>query len=362
MAVDINLNNVQQEPIVVSASQTADLNKYYINVASATYTDPTPTEGKGFTVFVRNGTATVGGSAYAVAGTTIYRVYHSGAWANYTHVSTTTANTWDLLQTFTNGVKSTLFTNDDGEFKLTKTIAGSILMWTNGQDFRFSATVGGAPSVELDKTTGKLKLLDETASTVVVLDSNKGMTGETKGTAFNKNFGTTAGTVCEGNDSRLSKNITVASTVTTAGHTGNTTETILGTPLTIVAGTFIANDGLVVNLMGNTLGTAGTKTYNLYLNTVANLTGSPILIGRLATGSVAVGVRFIRNYEVESTSLIKGNVAGTGNQPHDYIIAATYSTFAPDLTVTQYLIVTGTLTNSGDTINLQSLRINRNRV
>jgi len=85
MAVDINLNNVQQEPIVVSASQTAALNKYYINVASATYTDPTPTEGKGFTVFVRNGTATVGGSAYAVVGTVIYRVYHSGAWANYTH-------------------------------------------------------------------------------------------------------------------------------------------------------------------------------------------------------------------------------------------------------------------------------------
>jgi hypothetical protein len=85
MAVDINLTNVQQEPIVVSASQTAALNKYYINVASATYTDPTPTQGKGFTVFVRNGTATVGGSAYAVVGTVIYRVYHSGAWANYTH-------------------------------------------------------------------------------------------------------------------------------------------------------------------------------------------------------------------------------------------------------------------------------------
>lgn len=202
MAVNINLNDIQQEPIIVSANQTADLNKYYINTASATYTDPTPTEGKGFTVFVRNGTATVGGSAYAVAGTTIYRVYHSGAWANYTHVSTTTANTWDLLQTFTNGVKSTLFTNDDGEFKLTKTIAGSILMWTNGQDFRFSATVGGAPSVELDKTTGKLKLLDETASGVAVLDANKGLTGETKNTAFNKNFGTTAGTVLEGNAAR----------------------------------------------------------------------------------------------------------------------------------------------------------------
>lgn len=85
------------------------------------------------------------------------------------------ANTWNLLQTFTNGVKSTLFTNDDGEFKFTKTVAGTILMWTNGQNFRFSATVGGAPSIELDKTTGKLKMLDETASKLVELDSNKGI-------------------------------------------------------------------------------------------------------------------------------------------------------------------------------------------
>jgi hypothetical protein len=36
---------------------------------------------------VRNGTATVGGTAYSVAGTVIRRVYHSGAWANYPYSS-----------------------------------------------------------------------------------------------------------------------------------------------------------------------------------------------------------------------------------------------------------------------------------
>lgn len=82
MALTVNLNDVQHEPIVVSASLTAVLNRYYVNVASSTYTDPSPFEGEGFIVFVRNGTATVGGTAYATAGTLIYRYYHSGAWAN----------------------------------------------------------------------------------------------------------------------------------------------------------------------------------------------------------------------------------------------------------------------------------------
>ena len=46
----------------------------YYNVATATYTDPSPVEGKGFTVFVRNGTATVGGMAYATGKKLLERI------------------------------------------------------------------------------------------------------------------------------------------------------------------------------------------------------------------------------------------------------------------------------------------------
>ena len=73
----------QDEATVVSSNQTAVNDGVYTVVASATFTDPSPTEGKGFSVLVRNGTATVGGTAYATAGTFIRRVFHSGAWANY---------------------------------------------------------------------------------------------------------------------------------------------------------------------------------------------------------------------------------------------------------------------------------------
>jgi hypothetical protein len=68
---------------LVSASLTASNNTQYIVNASATFTDPSPVEGKGFKVYVRNGTATVGGVAYSVAGSIIWRVFHSGSWANY---------------------------------------------------------------------------------------------------------------------------------------------------------------------------------------------------------------------------------------------------------------------------------------
>lgn len=68
---------------VINSNVTAANDAFYTVVASATFTDPSPTEGKGYTVFVRNGTATIGGTGYSTAGAVIRRIYHSGAWATY---------------------------------------------------------------------------------------------------------------------------------------------------------------------------------------------------------------------------------------------------------------------------------------
>ncbi len=70
----------QRTPVVNSGSITAVLDTVYHGTAAATYTDPTPADGRGFVVRVVNGTQTVGGIGYAVSGTLILRVYHSGAW------------------------------------------------------------------------------------------------------------------------------------------------------------------------------------------------------------------------------------------------------------------------------------------
>lgn len=69
--------------VAKSTDFTATLGGHYNCTATLTVTDPSPTNGAGFTVFVRNGTVTVGGTAYTVPGTEVCRVYHSGAWSNF---------------------------------------------------------------------------------------------------------------------------------------------------------------------------------------------------------------------------------------------------------------------------------------
>lgn len=69
--------------IVVSSNQTAENDKDYTLVASATFTDPTPAEGKGYSVLIRNGTATIGAVGYSTVGTLVWRLFHSGSWATY---------------------------------------------------------------------------------------------------------------------------------------------------------------------------------------------------------------------------------------------------------------------------------------
>ena len=80
---DDQLDSIKPLEVVISANKTAILGESYVLVASATFTDPSPVEGKGYTVFIRNGTATIGSVAYATPGTTITRIFHSGSWATY---------------------------------------------------------------------------------------------------------------------------------------------------------------------------------------------------------------------------------------------------------------------------------------
>ena len=108
MSLDINLINVQSKPIVVSSNTTAENDRVYHVVANATFTDPTPVEGKGFTVFVRNGNAVVGGVVYLNTGIIIKRVFHSGSWLNYFYYDYSTLSS--IFQSISN--KSTNVNTD----------------------------------------------------------------------------------------------------------------------------------------------------------------------------------------------------------------------------------------------------------
>lgn len=69
---------------VVSSDITAENDGQYTLVASAVISDPTPAEGKGYWVVVRNGTLDLeDGNQFSGDGTLVYRIYHSGTWTNY---------------------------------------------------------------------------------------------------------------------------------------------------------------------------------------------------------------------------------------------------------------------------------------
>ena len=74
---------------VINGNTTAANDTDYTLVSSSTITDPSPSEGKGYSVLVRNGTATIGGTGYSTSGQLLWRVYHSGAWATYQLVTQT---------------------------------------------------------------------------------------------------------------------------------------------------------------------------------------------------------------------------------------------------------------------------------
>jgi len=111
-ATTLELADKQDKRIVVSSNTTAVIDGAYTLVASATFTDPTPVEGKGFSVLIRNGTATIGGITYSTAGTTVWRVFHSGSWANYVNqlsLGFTPENVANKSTTTTLGSSDTLY-------------------------------------------------------------------------------------------------------------------------------------------------------------------------------------------------------------------------------------------------------------
>ena len=90
---DQDLSGLAPKPEAKSSNFTAANGASYVSTATLTVTDPSPAEGQGFSVLVRNGTATIGGTAFATAGTVIRRVFHSGAWQNYIYLNSAQLST-----------------------------------------------------------------------------------------------------------------------------------------------------------------------------------------------------------------------------------------------------------------------------
>lgn len=90
----------------ITGNTTASNGGVYTVTASATFTDPSPSQGLGFTVIVRNWTATVWGVWYSIAWSEVIRIYHSWAWATYLKTPSSWVNTGD--QTSIVGITGTI--------------------------------------------------------------------------------------------------------------------------------------------------------------------------------------------------------------------------------------------------------------
>jgi len=98
--------------IIVNANKTAENDAKYTVIANATFTDPTPVEGKGYTVFVRNGTATIGGVGYT-AGSLVYRFYQGGVWGS-TSIGGTVPDASPTVKGIAKLYENLLASNTDG--------------------------------------------------------------------------------------------------------------------------------------------------------------------------------------------------------------------------------------------------------
>lgn len=178
-------------------------------------------------------------------------------------------------------------------------------------------------------------------------------------TAFNKNFGTTAGTVAEGNDARFDKNITVVSTITPLSHTGNTNETVMYYE-EIPAGTFTTGDRIYQEILLTAIGLSGVKTIRTYMNTTPGLSGTPILISTYSTNNLLYSL--LSSFFVDSNSSMKSYKLGSTNISSYWGSSnSSLGIYAIDWTVQQYLVVTVQLANSADLIKLEVIFLKRER-
>jgi hypothetical protein len=155
------------------------------------------------------------------------------------------------------------------------------------------------------------------------------------------------------------KRKTLQSTGLGTAVTGTTSNTFCKAML-VPANTFVVGDVpmLTTRIIKGTSG-LGTITARVYVNTVANISGSPILLAT-TPAQVASTRSFatMRNISIESATESIVTSATTANSIEEAVTAAAETTMNIDWTIDQYIVVSIQLGSSSDNGNCRYIMIN----
>lgn len=143
---------------------------------------------------------------------------------------------------------------------------------------------------------------------------------------------------------------------TTASHTGTLAETIIWSAL-IPAGTFEENDTFEFYARVTANNTAGLKIFRAYFNSSVAIPASTSRIGRVNLTSSSAGFSSFHRHVVFKDSLSVQEVGqSSASVLTDYSVSTTsVDTLGIDFSVDQYLIFTGELAVTSDTMAIRSV-------
>lgn len=226
----------------------------------------------------------------------------------------------------------------------------------------FGANINGTAddTMYVDKLNIKRDITAQTltASQIVETDSNKNLISAAKGTAYNKNFGTTSDTVREGD-----KGVTVIyrDFTASAALTGTTAITLINSAL-IPANTVAVNDEIEIKTRAQRDTATGTATTYIYYNTTSSLSGAT-LIGGLSAAAGYFSIQ--RSLFVKSSTDSETLLASTTNQGSSDI-AANLATSVSNLNINWtndvYIIQAFANAANGNTTNSRGIIIKRSRL
>ena len=330
-----DVTGLQSKAVVVSTNQTAVNDAWYINVANATYTDPSPIEGRGFTVDVLNATATINSVAYSIVGTRIVRRFHSGSWITIVSLpdsnfvpTTRTINGYDL------SANRTLTASDVGAVATNSAITGATKTKITYDAKGLITSGADATTADIADSTDKRYVTD--ANLVVIGNTSNTNTGdETQSTILSKlGF-------------FVSNRITESTAVT-----GTLLETIIDNT-TIPANTYLSGGIMrVYNSKFRKVGNNGTLTIKMYIgptaNNLAGATQIATFSGIIATQNYA---EMLRTFTCTTSGILgfsatQSSAVDTGNS------SAGRQSSTIDWTVDQNVMFTVTLGNISDSVTM----------